>query len=117
MKQRNLEIGRVALYCLAAMLLGALIAACAATSTSQSTGGYIDDAVITTKVKAAIAGDPTLSAVQIKVQTYKGIVQLSGFVDSPSAVDRASKVASEVAGVRQVENALIVKNQSSGTSG
>ena len=117
MEKRNLQLKRFAAYCLAAMLLGALIAACAATGTSESTGNYVDDAVITTKVKAAIAGDPTLSALHIKVQTYKGVVQLSGFVDSPSAVDRASKVASEVAGVKQVENALIVKNQNSGASG
>jgi osmotically-inducible protein OsmY len=113
-KQRNTDIGRIALYCLAAMALGVLVAACAATTKSESTGGYVDDTVITTKVKAAIAGDPTLSALAIKVHTYKGVVQLSGFVDNPSAVDRASKLASEVAGVQEVENSLIVKNQTFG---
>ncbi|HTY54888.1 MAG TPA: BON domain-containing protein [Candidatus Binataceae bacterium] len=109
--------GRMAAYCLAAMLLGVLIAACAATKNTESTGNYVDDAVITTKVKAAIAGDPNLSALAIKVQTYRGVVQLSGWVDSTTAAERASKLASEVAGVKEVDNSLIVKNQGAGVSG
>ena len=116
MAERQLETMRLLLCCLTAVGLSALVVGCAATKTSESTGGYIDDAVITTKVKAPIAEDRALSALQIRVETYKGKVQLSGFVDSPAAGDRASKVASQIAGVKLVENAMIVKTPS-GTSG
>jgi len=115
-KKNDQAIGRFAVYCAAAMLLGMLMAACAATSTSESTGGYVDDTVITTKVKAAIAQDPTLSALEIKVHTYKGVVQLSGWVDTTAAVERAAKLASEVSGVKEVDNSLIVKNQMGASS-
>jgi hyperosmotically inducible protein len=91
------------------MLLSIL--GCAATPTQESTGGYIDDATITTKVKAAIAADQKLAALQIKVTTYKGIVELSGFVDSDQIKERAWEVAGQVSGVTDVHNNLIVKTQ------
>ena len=82
---------------------------CAATQNRESTGQYIDDSVITTKVKAAILDEPSLKVFQINVQTYQGVVQLSGFVDSALNVKKAGEVAGSVAGVKEVKNDLVVK--------
>ena len=75
----------------------------------ESTGQYVDDSVITTKVKTAIFNESTLKTLQINVKTFKGVVQLSGFVDSPQAVAKAGEVAKNVNNVVSVENDLIVK--------
>ncbi len=82
---------------------------CAATQKHESTGQYVDDSVITTKVKAAIFDEPTLKSLQINVKTFKGVVQLSGFVDSDQSVKKAGEVAYSIEGVKSVENDLIVK--------
>ena len=82
---------------------------CASTSHQASTGEYVDDAVITTKVKAEIFGEPTLKTLQINVETFKGTVQLSGFVDSQHSVTKAAEVARRVKGVVAVKNDLVVK--------
>lgn len=82
---------------------------CAATSTRQSTGEYVDDTAITTKVKAAIFEDPTLKTLQINVETRDGVVQLAGFVDTAQNVKKAGEVARGVKGVKSVKNDLIVK--------
>ena len=82
---------------------------CASTQKQSSPGDYIDDTVITTKVKAAIFDDPNLRVMQISVETRQGIVQLSGFVDSAQDVRRAGEVARGVGGVKSVKNDLIVK--------
>ena len=82
---------------------------CASTPTKESTGEYVDDSTITTKVKSAILGDSALKVFQINVETFKGEVQLSGFVDSAQAVKRAGEVARSVGGVKSVKNNLIVK--------
>ena len=82
---------------------------CASTPTRESTGEYVDDSVITTKVKAAIFNDPSLKVFQINVETFKGEVQLSGSVDSAQIVNRAGEVARSVGGVKSVKNDLIVK--------
>ena len=82
---------------------------CASTPTRESTGEYVDDSVITTKVKAAILNDPSLKVFQINVETFKGEVQLSGSVDSAQIVNRAGEVARSVGGVTSVKNDLIVK--------
>ena len=79
---------------------------CAATATRESTGEYVDDAAITTKVKAAILDRPTLKLLDIHVETVNGIVQLWGTVASQSAIDEAGQVASGVSGVRSVKNNL-----------
>jgi hyperosmotically inducible protein len=86
-------------------------AACTSTPNRQSTGEYLDDSAITTKVKSAILGDPKLKVFQISVKTYNGTVQLSGFVDSEAMVDRAAEVAQEVSGAQAVKNDLQVKKQ------
>lgn len=85
------------------------IAGCAGSKRYESTGEYLDDSVLTTKVKASILGDSRLKVMQIDVETFKGIVQLSGFVDSAEAAARAVELARTVKGVKMVNNSLIVK--------
>ena len=75
----------------------------------KSTGEYVDDSVITTKVKALLAEDDFLKSFQISVETYKGTVQLSGFVGSQKAVDKAVEITRSVKGVKSVRNNLMVK--------
>ncbi len=91
------------------MMLVATFAACASTSKQESTGEYIDDSVITTKVKSLLAADDFLKSFKIGVETYKGTVQLSGFVNSQQAVDKAVQIAWSVKGVTSVKNDLVVK--------
>ena len=104
MKKRNIVIRYFVL-----LMLIAIFVACASTSKRESTGEYIDDSVITTKVKSLLAADDFLRSVQISVETYKGVVQLSGFVNSQQAVDKAGEIAGGVKGVTSVKNNLIVK--------
>lgn len=82
---------------------------CASTSTQESTGQYIDDTAITTKVKTAIFNEPSLKVAQINVETYKAVVQLSGFVDSRADVSKAASVARSVDGVVSVKNDIRLK--------
>lgn len=82
---------------------------CASTQHQSSTGDYVDDSVITTKVKTAIFNEPALKTLQITVVTFKGEVQLSGFVDTAQSVTKAGEVARSVKGVTSVKNDLIVK--------
>ena len=104
MKKRNIII-----RCLVLLMLITTFVACASTRTHESTGEYVDDSVITTKVKAELAEDNFLKSFQISVETYKGIVQLSGFVNSGQAVNKAGQIARSVKGVKSVKNDLIVK--------
>ena len=103
MKKKNIVI-----HCLVLLMLLTLVA-CASTRTHESTGEYVDDSVITTKIKALLAEDDFLKSFQISVETYKGIVQLSGFVNSQEAVNKAGQIARSVKGVNSVKNNLIVK--------
>lgn len=82
---------------------------CSSTATRQSTGEYIDDAVITTKVKTALARNDQVNAFAVKVETYNGIVQLSGFVDTPEEKREAALEAQAVAGVVDVQNNISIK--------
>jgi len=91
------------------LLVLAVLAACASTRTQESAGQYVDDSTITAKVKAEILGDPALKVFAVSVETFKGVVQLSGFVNSAEVRSRAAVVASRVSGVRSVKNDLIVK--------
>ncbi|HLO64431.1 MAG TPA: BON domain-containing protein [Azonexus sp.] len=79
------------------------------TERRQSVGSYIDDATVTTRVKAALAEDKQVRVTQVNVETYQGVVQLSGFVDTESDVHRAAEVARNVAGVKSVKNDIRVK--------
>jgi osmotically-inducible protein OsmY len=94
---------------LVVLMMIAAFVACASTPQQSSTGEYIDDSVITTKVKTLLANDDFLKSFQISVESRKGIVELSGFVDSQRAVDKADQIARGVEGVKSVKNALIVK--------
>ena len=93
--------------CIAMTLTG--VVGCASTARQESTGEYVDDSVITGKVKTAIFDDPALKVAEVNVETFKGVVQLSGFVSSQSAADKAVSVASGVAGVRSVRNDMRIK--------
>lgn len=104
MKKRNMFI-----RCFVLLMLVATFVACASTPKQESTGEYIDDSVITTKVKSLLAVDDFLKSFQISVETFKGTVQLSGFVGSQKAVDKAGEIARSVKGVKSVKNDLIVK--------
>lgn len=85
------------------------VSACAGGSTQESTGQYIDSAAITAKVQAALARDEQISVFDVDVETFRDVVQLSGFVDSPAARARAGQIAREVNGVREVKNTLQIK--------
>jgi hyperosmotically inducible protein len=95
-----------ALFC--AVLLMAVVG-CASTSTQEGTGAYVDDSVITTKVKAAIFNEPTLKSTEINVETFKGVVQLSGFVSTQANIYKAAEVARNVNGVASVRNDMRLK--------
>lgn len=97
---------RASAFFLALILAG--MTGCAGTASKESTGEYIDDAVITTKVKAAILDQPTLKSMEIHVETFKGTVRLSGTVESRSSIDKAVEVARNVSGVKSVRNELQV---------
>lgn len=81
-----------------------VLSGCAGTRTQESTGEYLDDSVITTKVKSAFANDAQVDALNIKVTTFKGTVQLSGFAKSRQEISRAVKLARDVQGVKSVKN-------------
>ena len=84
---------------------------CAATAKQESTGEYVEDSVITTKVKAAVLAEPTLKSAEINVETFKGVVQLSGFVNSESDTKTALNVTRGITGVKSVKNDMRVKGQ------
>jgi hypothetical protein len=91
------------------ILMFSLLLGCASDHNKESTGEYLDDTVITTKVKAAILDDDALRSYEINVETFKGVVQLSGFVKNPDHIDRATQVTRNVNGVKSVKNDLHVK--------
>lgn len=99
------------------MTMGAAAAACSSTkehgameNAGANAGRVVDDSVITGKVKTALIGDATTKAYQISVETFQGVVQLSGFVDTKEAVSRATQVAKQVDGVKDVKNELELRN-------
>lgn len=93
-----------------ALMLAALLG-CASSPKHEGTGEYIDDSVITTKVKAAVFNEPSLKSAEINVETYKGTVQLSGFVNSESDIQKAVEVARSIKGVSSVKNDMRVKGR------
>lgn len=92
------------------MLLGYLLG-CASTAKQEGTGEYIDDSVITAKVKVELYNDLSLKASEITVETFKGVVQLSGFVSSVGATNRAVEIARSVKGVKSVKNDMLLKGE------
>ena len=104
MKKRNIVI-----HCLVLLTLIATFAGCAATRTQSSPGEFVDDSVITTKVKSLLAEDDFLKSFEISVESFKGTVQLSGFVNTQKAIDKAVEITRSVNGVKSIKNNLIVK--------
>ena len=104
MKQLSKYLSAVFLAVLLVTTVG-----CASTSKQEGTGEYVDDAVITTKVKAAIFNEPTLKTFEINVETFKGVVQLSGFVSSQASISKATSVTRTVKGVVSVKNDIRIK--------
>ena len=102
--KKNVFIG----YLVVLMLL-VTFAACASSPKQESTGDYVDDSVITTKIKSQLAADDFLKSFEISVETRKGVVQLSGWVRTQDAVNRAGQIARNVGGVKAVKNNLTVK--------
>jgi len=102
-------IQRFAIAALVAAMTAFTAAGCAVTRHQETVGAYVDDAAITTKVKAKFADDPTVSAMSIKVDTLRGVVQLSGFVDNSEAKATAEELARSVDNVKSVDNELSVK--------
>ena len=97
---------------LAALMAAAVVAGCSSTPTQQAAGEAVDDGVVTAKVKAALVADPVTKAHQINVETFKGTVQLSGFVESDEARSRALQLARDVDGVKRVKDAMEVRRGS-----
>lgn len=92
-----------------AALVMATVVGCASTSKQEGMGEYVDDSVITTKTKAAILNEPTLKSAEINVETFKGVVQLSGFVSTQADINKAVSVARAVGGVTSVKNDMRLK--------
>ena len=91
------------------LIVMVILLGCAGDRTTRSTGQVIDDGTLTTKVKSALIADPGVKGTQVQVEVYRGVVQLSGFVDRPADAQRAVAVARNVEGVKEVRNNLIVK--------
>lgn len=98
-----------AVLVLAAMMGISMMAACSSTPSQQSTGQAIDDGVVTAKIKAKLIEDPVTKAHQINVDTFKGTVQLSGFVETDQARSRALQLARDTDGVKSVKDSLQVR--------
>lgn len=107
MKHRN-----TAALLLAAFMASSVMAGCSSTPTQQSAGQAVDDGVVTAKVKAALVADPVTKAHQINVETFKGTVQLSGFVETDEARTRALQLTRDVEGVKKVKDAMEVRHGS-----
>ena len=101
------QVKRFSAFFLAIVFLSAL--GCAGSPTQESTGEYITDSWITTKVKAALADDRQVKATEVNVETFKGVVQLSGFVSSDTAMYEAVRIARGIKGVKSVNNDMRVK--------
>jgi len=101
------QLKRISVFFAAVMLVTVL--GCATTAKQEGMGEYVDDSVITTKVKTAIFNDSSLKSAEINVETFKGVVQLSGFVSSRSNMARAVNVAGAVGGVKSIKNDMRLK--------
>jgi len=101
------QLKRISTFFFALLLVS--VVGCAGTSKSEGTGEYVDDSIITTKVKTAIFKEPTLKSAEINVETFKGVVQLSGFVSTQANIYKALEVARNVNGVTNVKNDMRLK--------
>ena len=101
------QIKRISFVFLAALMLA--VGGCAGTATHESTGEYVTDSWITTKVKAALVDDPAVKATEVNVETFKGVVQLSGFVSNQMAMNEAVRITRGIKGVTEVKNDMRIK--------
>ena len=101
--------GSIVIRYFVVLMLIATFVACASTPKQEGAGEYVDNSVITSKIKSQLAADDFLKSFDISVETYKGSVQLSGFVDSQRAIDKAGQIARSVDGVKSVKNNLRIK--------
>ncbi len=101
------QFKRIAAFSIAALMVG--VAGCAGSPTSESTGEYVTDSWITTKVKTALVDSPSVKATEVNVETFKGAVQLSGFVSSPTAMNEAVRITRDIRGVTSVKNDMRIK--------
>jgi osmotically-inducible protein OsmY len=108
MRERAMRIAHRIGTILSGLLVVSLVA-CAPSDKRASAGEYIDDTLITGKVKSALVADPELKATEINVETYKGTVQLSGFVAAPEHIAKAAQLARSIEGVKSVKNDIAVK--------
>lgn len=106
---KNNKLGSILLLLIMATVTTGAITGCASSRTSASTGQYIDDSTITTKVKTKLLDDPVVSGLRISVETFKGVVQLSGFANTSAEIRQAEKIARETDGVHSVKNDIHLK--------
>lgn len=99
------QMGRITL----AIILSLFLAACAGTANESSTGEYIDDTVLTSRVKSALLNDPDVSGLTVNVESFKGTVQLSGFVKTVAERNKALKLARAVNGVKRIKNDILIR--------
>ena len=92
-----------------AWVIAITINGCASTTTSSSTGQFVDDSAVTTKIKSKFVEDPVVGGLRISVETFKGVVQLSGFANSKAEIDQAQLLAKQTEGVRSVRNNIHLK--------
>ena len=105
MAYQNVGIRKI----LAVFALAVVLSGCTVFSGRETAGEYVDDATVTSRVKAAIFNDPTLKSMEISVETMQDVVQLSGFVDSAQSKSKAGEIARNVEGVRQLRNNLVIR--------
>jgi len=103
------RIQNVRTHLILAGLVLAILSACAPSGTTRGTGEYIDDAAISSRIKTAFATSPDVKATEVQVETYKGTVQLSGFVDSSESALRAAQIARQTPGVKEVRNSMVIR--------
>lgn len=103
------RIQNVRTHLILAGLVLAILSACAPSGTKRGTGEYIDDAAISSRIKTAFATSPDVKATEVQVETYKGTVQLSGFVDSSESALRAAQIARQTPGVKEVRNSMVIR--------
>ncbi len=102
---KSLQIGKF----IGSILMAIALVACASTGKQEGAGEYLDDTVVTAKVKAALLKDPAVSGLAVNVETFKGVVQLSGFVKSTAERAHAAEVARKVDGVSLVQNDILIR--------
>jgi hyperosmotically inducible periplasmic protein len=106
----KLSLRSIASLALLAGSIALFQSGCAGTATRESTGEYVDDAAISTKVKAAFIKDPLVKALDVKVETFRNVVQLSGFVETAEQKSRAEQLAAGIQGVQSVKNNIALKS-------